>query len=101
MIEVLPLSEEEIRLEQERLLAYALGAVTTENVNRFADRALQNRDDVLASKLAEETPEEFVKIIGLHTYSLSLERTYELELKDNWVCRAGRRFQDFVVRRRS
>ncbi|MEA4971518.1 MAG: DUF5716 family protein [Candidatus Pelethousia sp.] len=101
MENIFPLSEEEIRLEQEKLLAYARGAVTTENVNRFADRALQNQNAVLASTLAKDAPDEFAKIIGLHAYSLSPERTYELELKDDWVSRSGMRFQDFVVKRRS
>jgi hypothetical protein len=59
-----PLSEEEIRLEQEKLLAYARGAVTTENVNRFANRALQNQETVLASTLAKDAPMSLSRLLA-------------------------------------
>lgn len=101
LLEQTPLSREEIEGQQELLLLYARSAVTTENVNRFAVKALQKRQAVTASVLAAETPEEFVKIIGLHTYSSSTDRNYEIKLKPEWVVRNGVRFQDFILQRRN
>ena len=39
-------------------------------------------------------------IIGLHTYSQSPHREYDITLTGNWVERGGFRFQDFVLTRR-
>lgn len=95
-----PLTEEELRREQAALLAYARTAVTQENVNRFAKNALEGRQGIRASALALACPEEFVKIIGLHTYSRSTSRDYEIEPEDRWVTCGGVRFNDFVLRKK-
>ena len=39
-------------------------------------------------------------IIGLHTYSQSPHRDYDIQLTGNWVERGGFRFEDFVLTRR-
>ena len=40
------------------------------------------------------------RIIGLHTYSQSPHRNYDIRLTGNWVERGGFRFEDFVLTRR-
>ena len=55
---------------------------------------------VNASTLVEEYPNDFTGIIGLHTYSQSPHREYDITMTGNWVERGGFRFQDFVLTRR-
>lgn len=95
-----PLSEEELRRQQERLLEYVRQAITQENVNLFAQKVLEQRETVSALELAGRQDRELIKIIGLHTYSRSPDRNYEIELQNEWVSRDGFRFQQFWVRRR-
>ena len=94
------LDEQELRNAQQALLAYARSAVTMENVNTYAQRALKSQVAVRASSLATDAGDDFVKIIALHTYSRSDSRSYEIELQDNWISMHGFRFQEFVVKRK-
>ena len=73
-----PISEEELQRQQELLLEYVRQAVTLENVNRFAGQVLNHRETVSALELASTQSQEFIKIIGLHTYSQSPDRNYEI-----------------------
>ena len=91
---------EQLRREQQLLLDYARLAVTEENVALLARQALAARPQVNASALAEEYPGDFARIIGLHTYSQSPHRDYDIQLTGNWVERGGFRFEDFVLTRR-
>ena len=95
-----PLDPERLRQEQQLLLDYARLAVTEENVALLARQALAARPQVNASTLVEEYPNDFTGIIGLHTYSQSPHREYDITLTGNWVERGGFRFQDFVLTRR-
>jgi hypothetical protein len=94
------MDEENLRSAQEALLAYARSAVTLENVNTYAQRILKAQPAVRASSLAASAEDDFVKIIALHTYSQSEHRSYELELRDQWISVHGVRFQEFVVKRK-
>ena len=95
-----PLDPARLRQEQQLLLDYARLAVTEENVALLARQALAARPQVNASTLVEEYPNDFTGIIGLHTYSQSPHREYDITLTGNWVERGGFRFQDFVLTRR-
>jgi len=75
-------------------------ARVTDNGALLARQALAARGQVNASTLVEEYPNDFTGIIGLHTYSQSPHREYEITLTGNWVERGGFRFQDFVLTRR-
>lgn len=96
-----PISEEELQRQQQLLMDYVRQAVTQENVNRFADQALEGRETISARDLAAGETGELIKIIGLHTYSQSHDRNYELTLADDWVTVGGIRFQQFWIRKRS
>ena len=72
-------------------------AVTEENVALLAKQALAARRAVPASTLAAEYPDDFARIIGLHTYSQSPRRDYDIELTGNWVERGGFRFEEFIL----
>ena len=89
--------EEQLRKEQQLLLDYARMAVTEENVGLLAKQALAARSAVAASTLAEEYPRDFARIIGLHTYSQSPRRAYDITLTGNWVERGGFRFEEFIL----
>lgn len=91
---------EQLQREQQLLLDYARLAVTEENVGLLAQQALAARTRVAASTLAEEYPADFARIIGLHTYSQSPHRDYDIELTGNWVERSGFRFEEFILTRR-
>ena len=91
---------EQLKKEQQLLLDYARLAVTEENVALLARQALAARPQVNAAALAEEYPNDFARIIGLHTYSQSPHRDYDIQLTGNWVERGGFRFEDFVLTRR-
>ena len=95
-----PLDPDRLRQEQQLLLDYARLAVTEENVALLARQALAARGQVNASTLVEEYPNDFTGIIGLHTYSQSPHREYDITLTGNGVERGGFRFQDFVLTRR-
>lgn len=97
---VAPLTEEELQQELAALLKYARDAVTVENVNSFVDVVLQQQQAIRASTLSQDYPSDFAKIIGLHTYSQSENRDYEIELSESWVFGAGFHFKDFVLRRK-
>ena len=105
-IEELPELEEAdtqaVAAHQAQLLQYARNAVTAENVNRFAHTVLKRRQAVTARELAEQhqKTEDIVKIIGLHTYSASAERTFDVVMKPHFVECHGLRFQDFTVTKR-
>ena len=95
-----PISQEELQRQQELLMEYVRQAVTQENVNQFADQVLSDRETVSALALAEKENEDLIKIIGLHTYSQSGDRNYEVTVQDEWVNCNGFRFQQFWVRKR-
>ena len=63
----------------------------------LARQALAARGQVNASALAEEYPGDFARIIGLHTYSQSPRRDYDIERTGKWVERGGFRFEEFIL----
>ena len=63
----------------------------------LARQALAARGQVNASTLVEEYPNDFTGIIGLHTYSQSPRRAYDITLTGNWVERGGFRFEEFIL----
>ena len=89
--------EEQLRREQKLLLDYARMAVTEENVDILARQALAARPSVSASTLADEYPNDFARIIGLHTYSQSPRRCYDIQLTGEWATRGGFRFEEFTL----
>ena len=91
------LDPEQLQKEQKLLLDYARMAVTEENVELLARQALAARSKVNASTLAAEYPEDFARVIGLHTYSQSPRRDYDITLTGEWVERGGFRFEEFVL----
>ena len=88
---------DQLRREQQLLLEYARSAVTEENVDRLARAALAQGGRAAASELAAQNPGDLAQIIGLHTYSRSPGRCYELQLTGRWVSAGGFRFEDFVL----
>ena len=91
------LDPEQLKKEQKLLLDYARMAVTEENVELLARQALAARPWVTASTLAAEYPDDFARVIGLHTYSQSPRRDYDITLTGEWVERGGFRFEEFVL----
>mgnify|MGYP000109638696 FL=1 len=96
-VETGTLDPEQLQKEQQLLLEYARMAVTEENVALLAQQALAARRQVAASTLADEYPSDFARIIGLHTYSQSPRRDYDIERTGKWVERGGFRFEEFIL----
>ena len=63
----------------------------------LARQALAARPSVSASTLADEYPNDFARIIGLHTYSQSPRRCYDIQLTGEWATRRGFRFEEFTL----
>ena len=61
------------------------------------DVALNTDSEDLARLVAAEYPEDFARVIGLHTYSQSPRRDYDIILTGEWVERGGFRFEEFVL----
>jgi len=103
-IELMNIIEElDIELVEEKnkkMMEYIRNALTSENVNRFAKDILNGNHAVRISSVFEKEPDTFVKIIGLYTYSKTVERGYDIKLKDNVVEVNGVRFKDFIVEER-
>ena len=97
-----PISPEELHRHQELLMQYVRNAVTTENVNRFAEKVLAETQSTTARALVREykETEDMVKIIGLHTYSTSGNRKYDVTMKRDLLEFDDLRFQDFTVNKR-
>lgn len=79
------------------MLEYIKNALTSENVNAFAEDILQDKTAVSISGIFENNPDTLTKIIGLYTYSQTPEREYEIRLKDTYVECNGVRFKEFIV----
>lgn len=86
--------------KQRELFEYAKNALTSENVNRFADELLANKTNVTAEQALNDEEISIAKIIGIYTYSVSPERTYNVRLKENYVIVDGVRFRDFIIERK-
>lgn len=84
-----------------KLLEYIKNALTTENVNTFAKDILSDKNAVSISSVFENNPDSLVKVIGLYTYSQTLEREYNIKVKDSYVESNGVRFKEFIVERRN
>ena len=97
MADVEDLDLEFIEMQNKALIDYARNALTSENVNRYAHEILGSGKAVSAAYVMEQDPSAIVKIIGLYTYSMSAERTYNIVLKDSYVTAGGVRFRDFVI----
>lgn len=95
-----PLSDEEIAKEEEKLYSYIRNAMTTENINVFAEKVLSDTDTISASRIAEEYPDEFTKLIGLHTYSASDERKYDYSETERSITAIEHEFTDFTIRKK-
>ena len=80
-----------------KMLEYIKNALTSENVNAFAEDILQDKTAVSISGIFENNPDTLTKIIGLYTYSQTPEREYEIRLKDTYVECNGVRFKEFIV----
>ena len=47
--------------------------------------------------LKTQYPDDFARIIGLHTYSQSPRRCYDIQLTGKWATRGGFRFEEFIL----
>ena len=47
--------------------------------------------------LKTQYPDDFARIIGLHTYSQSPRRCYDIQLTGEWATRGGFRFEEFTL----
>ena len=79
------------------LRRYAEDIKTPDQLFEPDDGPLAARPSVTASTLADEYPNDFARIIGLHTYSQSPRRCYDIQLTGEWATRGGFRFEEFTL----
>lgn len=94
------LDGELINEKNRKMMEYIKNALTSENVNKFARDILSGNHAVQISSVFENDSDTLIKIIGLYTYSKTLEREYDIRLRDNVVESNGVRFKDFIVEER-
>ena len=95
-----PISEKDLLEEQAKLLQYVQNAMTTENVNIFAEKVLDHSDTASASSISDNYPNDFAKVIGLHTYSETSESRYKFEPLGKTTEKCGYEFEDFLIRKK-
>ncbi|MGN0633226.1 MAG: Wadjet anti-phage system protein JetA family protein [Oscillospiraceae bacterium] len=95
-----PISEKELLEEQAKLLQYVQNATTIENINIFAQKALENSEASSASAIAEKYPTDFAKIICMHTYSEASESRYVFEPLGKKIKKCGYEFEDYMIRKK-
>ncbi|MGM9572221.1 MAG: Wadjet anti-phage system protein JetA family protein [bacterium] len=94
------LDMELVEEKNRKMLEYIKNALTSENVNGFAQDILNGKIAVSIGSVFADDPNSLVKIIGLYTYSETPEREYEIRLKDNYIESNGFKFRDFIVEKR-
>ena len=94
------LDMELVEEKNRKMMEYIRNALTSENVNSFAKDILQGKTAVSISSVFGDNPDILTKVIGLYTYSQTLEREYEIRLKDTFVECNGVRFKEFIVEER-
>ena len=94
------LDPEFIGAQNRVLMEYARNALTSDNVNRYAEEILKGRPNATAALVMKQDPSAIIKVIGLYTYSTSPERTYNVRLRNSYVTVGGVRFRDFVIERK-
>jgi len=100
MSEMEDLDLELVDEKKQMILDFIRNALTAENVNNFANEILEGKTAVSAESVAESKPKDFVKLIGLYTYSRSPERNYEINMQKNYVQANGFKFKEFTIERR-
>ena len=94
------LDMELVEEKNRKMMEYIKNALTSENVNSFANDILKGRMAVSVGAVFENKPDTLAKIIGLYTYSQTPEREYEIRLKDTVVESNGVRFKEFIIEKR-
>ena len=94
------LDPEFIDAQNRVLMEYARNALTSDNVNRYAEEILKGRPNATAALVMKQDPSAIIKVIGLYTYSTSPERAYNVRLRNSYVTVGGVRFRDFVIERK-
>lgn len=94
------LDMELVEEKNRKMMEYIKNALTSENVNSFANDILKGSMAVSVGAVFENKPDTLAKIIGLYTYSQTPEREYEIRLKDTVVESNGVRFKEFIIEKR-
>lgn len=100
MSEIEELDLEMVEVEKQKLLNYAKSALTSANVNTFANKLLKENRAISAGSIFIKDQSVIVKIIGLYTFSKAEDRVFEIILKDTYVEHTGIRFKDFTIEKR-
>lgn len=92
--------EQEFRNEKIRWMLEKLARVLNpEKVNKYVEKQLGDRREMLASELPLENTDDFVKIIYIRLYGQRKNMRYIVAVKD-MIKKGGYRFKDFTIHRK-
>lgn len=92
--------EQEFRNEKIRWMLEKLARVLNpEKVNKYVEKQLGDRREMLASELPLENTDDFVKIIYIRLYGQRKNMRYIIAVKD-MIKKGGYRFKDFTIHRK-
>lgn len=92
--------EQEFRNEKIRWMLEKLARVLNpEKVNKYVEKQLGDRREMLASELPLENTDDFVKIIYIRLYGQRKNMRYIIAVKD-MIQKGGYRFRDFTIHRK-
>lgn len=92
--------EQEFRNEKIRWMLEKLARVLNpEKVNKYVEKQLGDRREMLASELPLENTDDFVKIIYIRFYGQRKNMRYIVAVKD-MIKKGGYRFKDFTIHRK-
>lgn len=98
------ISDEEPDLEfrnekMRRMLEKLAKVLNPEKVNRYVEKQLKDRSNMLASELPLANTDDFVKMIYIRLYGQRKNMKYRIVVKED-VEKAGFRFTDFEIQRK-
>ncbi len=94
------INEDLIEQKHQKLRQYMQNALTLKNINKFALEILEDKTEILASSILENTQNALAKVIGLYVYSKTFGREYEIVLTNDFVECGGVSFRNFILQKR-
>ena len=95
------LSEEDKAENRRKLMESYARARTIENLNFFADSALKDKQEILASDVASlKNEDDVIKLFCLMFNRDNENRSFNIENKYNYIIRGDWKFRDFSIKKR-
>ena len=98
-LEAAEVDEEARRERLARMMAKLEKTMSVENIEKYVDKILQDKDVITASSILMENDEDFIRIIYIRLYGQRKKLSYRIKIKGETYI-YGYRFNDFEIWRR-